>query len=1024
MISFPLGLRHALESGECVLFLGAGIGEHLSRPDGQTAPTSGRQLAGEIAKAYSIPEDQLDLPKVAEVLENRKGRDELYSFLRKRLSNLTPDTALQWIASRRWRAIYTTNYDNGIERAYELTATPVQRHFPIAISSELVRCDNRFEVPIYHLHGALFGSGDPHLIITTRDYARYKEHRAMLFDLLKTEFATSTLLYIGYSNADSNWNQLFTELEEEFYPTKLPYSYRVALDTNSVDRELLQARSIETIDGQYSDFVAAASLALTSGDVDPDRLRKVQSTIPSDLVPAFEKNPAAVARLTTSWIYVNQARFNDAPNIRAFLRGDRANWGLIAARRHFKRDIEDTIFDEDLLEYATDTSRKPVSIAVLGPAGYGVTTLLLALSSRLVHERVGPVFMLKPEATLLEGDVEYAVSLFPERPFFFIDNAADHVDALRSAVQRLRDTGRTAMFVLGERLNEWRQSRARFGLKNERELEPLSDVEIEALLDCLKMNGELGELEHLSRAMQAAVIKQKHGKELLVTLREATEDLSFDAILENEYRGIATDIARQAYLATCCFYQSGGYVRETLLAGLIGLNQADLHELTGRATEGVVVYECIDEASGLYAARARHRTIARVVWERCGSSTERERLLQLAVSNLNLNYQVDKEAFEFFIRSDLIVDSIHTLDGKLRFFENACKKEPDSPYVRQHYARMLLREGKLDLALGQIDAALELSPRAKILYNTRGLILSKLALTIESTEFARHRLVQSEQAFRRGIGIDERDEYNYEGLARLFLGWAKRASSDAEGAEYVGKGEEVINEGFRRSRAKDGLWIVSAEIQDWLGDRPSHLAALENAVRATPVSIVARYLLGRTYRNANRSTDALTILEPVIKNHPDEFRVFIEYALALLDSGKSSYAEAIAVLRVSETYGLSDARYLATLGGLLFMNGKGAAAKQCFEESFKRDFTIPERNTVEYRPTVPGARDQRIRLRGKIIVAKAGFALVESPGMDAFFCPGSKFGNLVMRVGLEVTFEPAFAARGPICERIFPADEA
>jgi len=32
----PLGLRQALESGQCVLFVGAGIGGHLHDPDGKS----------------------------------------------------------------------------------------------------------------------------------------------------------------------------------------------------------------------------------------------------------------------------------------------------------------------------------------------------------------------------------------------------------------------------------------------------------------------------------------------------------------------------------------------------------------------------------------------------------------------------------------------------------------------------------------------------------------------------------------------------------------------------------------------------------------------------------------------------------------------------------------------------------------------------------------------------------------------------------------------------------------------------
>lgn len=122
-VDIPLPLRHALESGECVLFLGAGIGEHLHRPDGTSLPDAAG-LAREIATQFSLDTTSEDLSKVAELLQIRGLKDELDDFIRRRFADLTPDETIQWLCSRRWRAIYTTNYDRGIERGYELLSAP------------------------------------------------------------------------------------------------------------------------------------------------------------------------------------------------------------------------------------------------------------------------------------------------------------------------------------------------------------------------------------------------------------------------------------------------------------------------------------------------------------------------------------------------------------------------------------------------------------------------------------------------------------------------------------------------------------------------------------------------------------------------------------------------------------------------------------------------------------------------------------------------------------------------------------
>jgi tetratricopeptide (TPR) repeat protein len=638
----------------------------------------------------------------------------------------------------------------------------------------------------------------------------------------------------------------------------------------------------------------------------------------------------------------------------------------------------------------------------------------MTVAARLVDERVGAIFMLKPSGTVIEGVIEFAATVCSENTFFFIDNAADNSSELRSAVGRLSDIKKSPTFVLGERLNEWRQSYAKPS-GTEFELGPLSDLEIHRLIDYLGKHNELGALADLAREMQFAVIKKKHGKQLLVVMRESTEGKSFDAILEDEYRNIGDTLSRRLYLAVCCFYQHGVYIRDTLLAKILDTSLTEMYDATTAATEGVVIYECIQESEERYGARARHRTIASVVWERCGIIGEREGILQAALDGLNLNYAVDKSAFEYFVRSDRLVDDIRTLDGKIRFFDKACQKDPYSPYVRQHYARMFLREKKYELALDQIEKALELGPQTKVLFHTKGHILHEYAMELESSELARRRFVQSEQSFLQGLRLSPRDDFCYQGLARLYVGWAKRIwqSREEEATEYISKAEEIITDGLRTVRVRDSLWVVSAEIQAWLGDELGRITALEKAVSTSPQSVVPRYLLGRAYRKLNRFEDALRVLDPVIRNHFDNFRAFVEYSVSLVLQGRP-YSEAISYLKQSTLYGLSDPRFIATLGGMYFMNGEFSEAEKVFSESSKHDFTSLELNAVQFVPPDPNDVTNHLRIPGKVISVRAGYCFIESPDYPTFLCPGSLFNEVVMEQGLEVTFEPAFRAKGPI----------
>jgi tetratricopeptide (TPR) repeat protein len=539
----------------------------------------------------------------------------------------------------------------------------------------------------------------------------------------------------------------------------------------------------------------------------------------------------------------------------------------------------------------------------------------------------------------------------------------------------------------------------------------MSDLEIPRLIDLLAKTSELGVLSKLNREMQFAAIKEKHGKELLVTLREVTEGKSFDAILEDEYRGIRPAIARDLYMAVSCFHQHGAHVRDNALSKILDVSLSDLYERTSDSTEGVIMYEDVDKSRGAYAARTRHRTIAKVVWERCGSPEEWDRLLTRSLAALNLNYGLDKRAFEDFVRSDYSIDQIRTLDGKIKFFETAAKKDPESPYVKQHYARMLLRQGKPELALGQIDQAIELSSRARVLHHTRGTILMSLAFSAGSPELARRRLSQSEASFRTALSLYERDEYSYQGLVQLYRRWAEHAPTPEESADYIAKAEETVTEGLKQVRVRSSLWIESSKIQAYLGHQPSRLEALEQAVHESPGSIIARYLLGRAYRFEGRFDDALAILKPVIQSHHEEFRAFVEYALVLAII-QQTYDESIPTLQLSTLYGFSDPRFIATLGGMQIMTGQITEGNKVFEESIRRNFTSDEMNKIQFRPWDLSNHPAPLKLDGVVIVRKAGYALIESEGFPPFLIPGWRIGELAMEKGLKVSFEPAFAARG------------
>jgi hypothetical protein len=591
----PLGLRQALERGNCVLFLGAGIGGHYARPDGTPAP-DGEKLAEDVIAHFKLGITAKDLPRVSQYAELRSSRASLDAFVRKALANLEPDEHIQWLTTFRWRSIFTTNYDMGLERAYKLNQKPPQNPVPVAVTADLRYTDTLIDVPIFHLHGSPYSPCSSPIVITQTDYTHYKEKREMVWARLKNEAATSTILYIGYSGRDPNWQMIIEEVAVEFAPSQTPMAYRIDPYADPLDVELhKEVRRVETLVMSLPEFHALVEQELGDRRPEPDTINILRNKIPQHLREAYDAVPAAMLRLLESWIYVNDERVTEIPNTKEFLRGSKPNWSLIAQNRRFKRDIEDELW-EWTLEFSTNPKAKSTAAVLTGPAGYGITTIMMAQAHRIVDAAIGPVFMLREGAEVSEGDVGYAASLFPEVGcYFVVDQARDHSASIQGAIAQQRGTKTNCLFIIGVRRNEWMSPKIRFKAE-EFEIDPLSDDEINRLLDFLKAEDSLDKLEELDRDFQFAIVKNKHEKQLLVAMREAMagEGVGFDSIIEGEYRSIdeekSPSISRDLYLLVCCFYQHGMLIRDEVLEAVLGFPLQSLYEDVGTNLEGLVEY--------------------------------------------------------------------------------------------------------------------------------------------------------------------------------------------------------------------------------------------------------------------------------------------------------------------------------------------------------------------------------------------------------------------------------------------------
>jgi len=169
----------------------------------------------------------------------------------------------------------------GLEQAYKLNGNNLQNPVPISATADLRYTDNHVDVPIFHLHGTPYSPCPSPIVITQADYTRYQEHRKMIWDRLKSDSATSTMLYIGYSGRDANWQLIIEEVAREFLPSKPPMAYRIDPYADPIDIEIhREVRRVETLVMSLPEFHALVQNEL--GDNRPSvDTNKYRNSVPN-----------------------------------------------------------------------------------------------------------------------------------------------------------------------------------------------------------------------------------------------------------------------------------------------------------------------------------------------------------------------------------------------------------------------------------------------------------------------------------------------------------------------------------------------------------------------------------------------------------------------------------------------------------------------------------------------------------------------------------------------------------------------
>jgi hypothetical protein len=255
-MDIPRELVEQFSRGDGAVFVGAGLSIGAGLPGW---PGLIRPLARAVGARW--PADETDLTTVhllsaAQHYENQRGRHALIQHLRDTLDTVgvQPTPVHRLLASLPARVIFTTNYDDLVERALQ----DAGRSLHVVVSEPELSFWSQERVQVVKLCGDL--ARPESIVVTQRDFSTYFATHPRLAERLRTTLESKTALFLGYSLRDPFFNQIWDHIGLDFGSLR-KWGVAVLFDVHPLEADDLRGRGIHVVGLDARDRDRTALLA-------------------------------------------------------------------------------------------------------------------------------------------------------------------------------------------------------------------------------------------------------------------------------------------------------------------------------------------------------------------------------------------------------------------------------------------------------------------------------------------------------------------------------------------------------------------------------------------------------------------------------------------------------------------------------------------------------------------------------------------------------------------------------------------
>lgn len=1020
-----------LSTRTATLFLGAGINAGICNQNGEEFPL-GTGLAKLICR--DLLEDELlelTLDEAAEYARSRVGPQALNKYLFDLFSGFNPGLAHIAAVQVPWDTIYTTNFDDLLERAEQKAGQQVAGRIKVIMSLDTGLSHLREQdIPYYKLHGSidLANTKEGRLILTREDYRHYEQFRRPLFKRLRRDLTNRTCVFVGYSMMDSNFRDILEECRKALGVKLLPLSYAIRPGFRQGEAEFwMDKYNVHLVDATAEDFLGQLrDTWFTEGHVVvPLEKREAHET--------FEADPSTrFPRITDCFFQALPEACTGLAEPRKFFLGAEPTWAdirdNIAPYRTLWWTVLETMFDE-----LAEPTAAPSAYIVTGHAGTGKTTLLRSLAYTLAKE-FDTMVLIHIGGTPLEAkELRPLVNeTIDKRIVMLVHDAAEYAHELRQLYLDAVQLNLPLTLLLEDRTNQWNAVAP--NIKDDFspgvfELGALSREEIIAILDALKKHDALGSIASLDRGLQIAHFANLAHKDLLVALRELTSGSRFDLIIKDEYSKIPGVLAQKAYAYAAALGQVDLYIRHATLLRLLHCEAGELSKAVFKPTEGVLISSQFTGRSRHtigYRVRTRHPVIASVVFSVAASDDiQKLELINSILSALDPGYHEDRQLLHSIIRRRELVKTLSSEEKQRGVYDLLAQLLPNNAYVFQH--RSILEKD-----LGAVDAAIDFARKAKssqphnpAIANTLGLALEMAARSQKQPMRRQALLSEADSLFEMGINEEKGNPFGY--LGRVYV-LRQHLRNEQSVERRILLQAEILSTLEIGREETDNSPVIEREIaqeQKSLGELSDAIATLEEALKKQPsneriADLLIQFVVRQGWEDktleAKNLLKAIEVANKSIVYSPNSWR--LHRHLARLHTQEVNNVDLVtehyeaAIRNNKKAVGL-----YVELAGYLFKKGKEKEARQFFIRANQLPVSSQAKHKIYNWFTDETGNRREFLGRINRMAGAGAFVLAVPENFEAFFW--RRTGDTATLVkGDEIKFYVGFNCRGALAEII------